>query len=150
MLCSGMWGRPPLQFGLLTFKNRPLNVQRCPHVQSCVTPEKERGGLCVFMVVVRPSVCVLTDANTHQTLPFAFSATPPVCRSLCSHVERPPHNNEKWQKREYHSGLWPGLAASVRPRTPRWQSPYFWEDGSVIWLIYFTPLPCNWTLGLQI
>lgn len=124
----------------------------CVAVQSCTSLEEERENLClcVHVCLCIPVCACLCSCVWWMQIPdyvFAFSATPPVCRLLCSHAERLLHNNEKWQKREYHSRLWPGLAGSVRPGAPRWQSPYFWEDGPVIGLIYFTPLPCNWTLG---
>lgn len=108
------------------------------------SPEKERMKECLLVHI---SVCMLMfliNVNT-KLCPGVFFL--PSCRLLSSQAEPLLHSNEKWQRREYHSRLWPGLAGSVRPRAPRWQSPYFWEDGPVIGLIYFTPLPCNWTLG---
>lgn len=72
------------------------------------------------------------------------------CRLLYSHAARPLHRNEKRQRRERRSRLWPRSAASVRPASPRRQSPYFWEDGPVIGLMHFAPLSCNWTLGQRV
>lgn len=139
MLCLGMWDGAPLEFSLLTFQSRPLNVQICMVVQSCMSLEEERKT--VFVCLLVHLVCVYTPMclmNVNTTASLRFLLRCPVCRLPCSHVERPLHNNEKWQKREYHSRLWPGLAGSLRPGAPRWQSPYFWEDGPLIRLIYFT------------
>lgn len=58
--------------------------------------------------------------------------------SYFTHVEPRFHSNEKWQRREYHSHLRAGLAGSLRPGSPQWQSPYFWKDGPVIGLILHT------------
>lgn len=152
MLRLGMWDPAPLEFSILTFENRLPNVQIGMIVQSCMSLEKERGKqwFCVCLCI---SMCVCAcfcSCVWWMEIPdyvFAFSAMLPVCRLLCLHAEQPLHNNEKWHKRKYLSCLWLGLTGSVRSGAPWWQSPYFWEDGSVIRLIYFTPLPCNWTLG---
>lgn len=145
MLCSGVWACAPVEFSLLTFKNRPLQI--CTHVQSCMSLEKERikkikrgAHVCVF-VGACSSVCVFAcfDECKWWGMSLYFLLGCLFCRLLCSHEERPLHGNEKRQRREYCSRLWLCLAGSVRPAPPRWQSPYFWEDGPVIGLVHFTP-----------
>ncbi len=143
MLCLGMWDRVPPEFSL---KIGCLTSQIRVDVQSCMSLEKERENLCLCVCVCLLVLMCSMNVNTRLCLCiFCYAACLQV--TLLTNAERLLHNNEKWQKREYHSRLWPGLAGSVRPGAPRWQSPYFWEDGPVIGLIYFTPLPCNWTLG---
>lgn len=62
MLCLGMWDGAPLEFSLLTFKNRLLKVQICTGVHSCMSLEKERGGkkqcFCACYICVCAYVCV--------------------------------------------------------------------------------------------
>lgn len=151
MLCVGMWDVAPLELSLLTFQSRLLNVQICMVVQSCMLLEKDRKTvfMCLFVHLCVHAYVHVFDECKYHTVSLHLLLRCPVCRLLHSHVEQPLHNNEKWQKREYHSRLWPGLAGSVRPGAPRWQSPYFWEDRSVIRLIYFTHTPCNWTAGCR-
>lgn len=62
----------------------------------------------------------------------------PAFAGYFTHVEPPFHSNEKWQRREHCTHLRPGLAGSLRPGSPQWQSPYFWRDGPVIGLILHT------------
>lgn len=120
----------------------------CSH--ACHLRKREENSGFVFVCAYRCVCACLCSCVWWMEIPdyvFAFSAMLPVCRLLCLHAEQPLHNNEKWHKRKYLSRLWLGLTGSVRSGAPRWQSPYFWEDGPVIRPIYFTPLPCNWTLG---
>lgn len=119
-------------------------------VQPCISLEKAGENRVCVHLLVRIAICLLTCLiNVSATLCLGVFCPSWLLfrRLLCSYAQALLHSNEKWQRREYHSRLRPGLAGSVRPTAPQWQSPYFWEDGSVIGLIYFTPLPCNWTPG---
>lgn len=88
---------------------------------------------CLFLL--------MSELCTHTTCAFENGAAWWRCLAFAgyfTHVEPPFHSNEKWQRREHCAHLRLGLAGSLRPGSPQWQSPYFWRDGPVIGLILHT------------